>query len=634
MDESRRSAGYASWASDVAALCDQVERLGDVAAGLGANDPADEGWRGPLFDKLRPQVAGPPLLVAAVCGGTNTGKSLIASALVGSQLSRSVAEAARTRHPVVSIPRAHARRADLEGLFPGFSVRPWTSDDDPLSEAEEHLLFARPEESGRQPDWLAILDTPDIDGTLRENWGRAEAVRNASDLLVAVLTQQKYNDAAVREFFAEAARAGKMLVVIFNMIEWPEQRGRLAGWLDDFAAGTGIDAASVFAIPWDREAAVRGEPSFFDVTATMGEAAGGLSADGNEASAEARPLTGRDLVERLAGLDPTAVKRAAMRGALEVVLDPHHGVPAWIERIEQRAAAWQQARQLLVDGVTVSIDLPAAPREVVWNEVWSWLEPKRSGYDLAISRVYRVAGRGLGWAGRRLGLLRDDAARQADHAEEELSALKTALGDFLDRLEAVARESPQLEAVLRPVLVEADRQVWYDELARRHGGMPLLSQDFVAFVRDELDRFEQDHPGTVRMILTALNVGALARPVVTVGLGLAGAAVVPPAAAAAGGLSVFVHNVGDLVVGAAASLAGETALEATTAGIKPLLERLFAGWSAERADLLAATIRDVVLGDALALLESRAEAGTRTEVAEARRLVERLREDLGQGESA
>jgi hypothetical protein len=46
------------------------------------------------------------------------------------------------------------------------------------------------------------------DGTLRENWHRAELVRNACDVIVAVLTQQKYNDAAVRDFFAAAAEDG------------------------------------------------------------------------------------------------------------------------------------------------------------------------------------------------------------------------------------------------------------------------------------------------------------------------------------------------------------------------------------------------------------------------------------------
>lgn len=622
---------YAIWSDRVASLCAAVEALDVAAKGLGADAPEDAAWRGQLFEKLAPQVACEPVLVAAICGGTNTGKSLIANALAGAPLSRSILEAARTRHPVASISQNLASRGNLASLFPGFSMRPWTSDEDSLTAAEEHLLFVRPETTGRQPDWLALLDTPDIDGTLQDNWARAELVRNAADLLVAVLTQQKYNDAAVRDFFREAARAGKTVIVIFNMLEWPEQRSRVAGWLSGFASGAELQADAVFAVPWDREAAERGEPRFFDVSGAAG--AGLVNRDGAGHTEDAG-LSGADLVQRLAATDYLSLKREAMLGALEVVVHGESGLPAWLDRVERAAGAWKEACGLLSHRVSVRIALPPPPRELVWNEVWGWLEPKRSGLDLTVSRVYRVAGRGLGWAGRRLGVLPDQAQRQADHAAEELSALKTALGDFLDRLAAAVRQQPQLEAALRPVLTDGDRQGWFDELARRHAAMPLVSRDYTAFVREELDRFERDNPSTVKMILTALNVGAVARPAVTVGLGLAGAAVVPPAAAAAGGLSVFVHNLGDVVVAAAASLAGETALEATAAGLKPLLERLFAGWAAERGDLLGTMLHEVVLGDAVAVLESRAGVGHRPEIVEARRLLAELSADLVREERA
>jgi hypothetical protein len=621
---------YAIWSERVAALTAAVDALDAAASGLGADLPEDQLWRSQLFGKLRPQLTGEPLIVAAVCGGTNTGKSLIANALAGAALSRSILEAARTRHPVASVPNSLASSAaELARLFPGFSVRPWTSDNDALTDSEEHLLFARTETSGRQPGWLVLLDTPDIDGTLRDNWARAELVRNTADLLIAVLTQQKYNDAAVREFFREAARAGKTVIVVFNMIEWPEQRPRLAGWLAGFAEGTGVQAEAVFAIPWDRKAADHSAPRFHDVSSDAGVLQIGTDASGPDVG-----LTGSELVKRLAAGDYLKIKHEAMLGALAAVMDADHGLPAWLDRLTCAAESWREACSLLSQRVQVHIDLPPVPKELVWNEVWSWLEPKRSGFDLGVSRVYRLAGRGLSWAGRRLGILADQAQRQSDHAAEELSALKAALGDFLDRLTTVSQELPQLGPVLEPVLTDGDRQSWFDELARRHAAMPLISRDYTAFVREELDRFERDNPGTVRMILAALNVGAVARPAVTVGLGLAGAAVVPPAAAAAGGLSVFVHNLGDLVVGAAASLAGETALEATAAGIKPLLERLFAGWAAERGDLLARMIHDVVMGDVLEQLESRVAIGQRPEVDQARRIVGQLTAELARQDAA
>jgi hypothetical protein len=133
----------------------------------------------------------------------------------------------------------------------------------------------------------------------------------------------------------------------------------------------------------------------------------------------------------------------------------------------------------------------------------------------------------------------------------------------------------------------------------------------------------------VGFILAGLNLGAVARPAVTVGRGMAGAAAVPAAAASAGGLSVLVHHVGDVVVGTAATIAGEGALGLTMAGLKPLIERLFAGWSAERSRVLAETLHDVVLGDRLEEIDRLANAAAAPEVARARLLLQDCGRELG-----
>ena len=135
-------------------------------------------------------------------------------------------------------------------------------------------------------------------------------------------------------------------------------------------------------------------------------------------------------------------------------------------------------------------------------------------------------------------------------------------------------------------------------------------------------RAADDIPGA------GLNVGAVARPAITLGLGLAGAAVVPAAAVTAGGLSALVHHVGDIVVGTAATLVGEGALGLTVVGLKPLLETLFANWSAERSRVLAETLHGVVLGGRLEEINRLAAAAARPEVAQARRLLFECRQEF------
>jgi hypothetical protein len=599
-------ASFAAWAGGVAETCTLVERLEPVAAELGLPDPAASDWHGVLFGKLRPQVDREAVLVAAVCGGTNTGKSLITNTLVDAEISRSLPEAARTVHPVASLPRGLAGRLDVKALFPGFEPVAWTSEADALDTSRADLLVWREDTSGRQPQRLVVLDTPDIDGTLRENWRRAELVRNAADVLVAVLTQQKYNDAAVREFFVAAAAAGKTVIVVFNMVDWPRQRERLAGWLATFTAETGVAPAAVYAVPHDFAAAEAGRITLHALPE--------LSPDGSDV-----PLD-----ERLAGSDFDALKRQAMAGAMRVVLDPEQGVAAWLDAVAGRAGEWQRSLAVLEQEAKVRVELPAAPREIVWQEIWGWLEPRRSSLDLAVSRVYRAAGSGLVWTARRLGLARTAAEKRDDFAAVELQRLTTALSDFIERLEDACRRDERLASLLGPRLASPERNDWYADLTRRHAALPLVSDGYRGFVRSELDRFASENPGLVRFIVTGLNVGAVARPVVTLSLLGAGAALVPAAGAgagAAGGLSVLVHQMGDYVVWAAAPLVGEGALGLAFAGVRTLIERLFAGWSAERSRILVDTLHDVVLGDGVEELGRLAAAARRPEVARVRQLL-------------
>jgi hypothetical protein len=550
-----------------------------------------------LFGKLRPQVDREPVLVVAVCGGTNTGKSLISNAIVGSEISRSLPEAARTRHPVVSLPKGLADRIDVASLFPGFTPRKWTGEDNALDTTEADLLVWREEPSGAQPMQLVLLDTPDIDGTLRDHWQRAELVRNACDVIVAVLTQQKYNDAAVRDFFAAAAAARKTLLVVFNMVDWPAQRQVIAGWLRTFVLETGSEPAAVYAAPFDAAAAADGRIMFHALPE--------LSPDGQEI----------DLRRRLADGDLDSIKLRAMKGAVQVVLDPVMGAGPWLDAFEASAGEWREARRLLTGESRVRVEMPAAPREVVWNEIWTWLEPRRSGLDLGVSRMYRRVGGAVQRGARWLGLTRTADEKREDFSTVELRALKKALGDFIDRLDQACRANPRLAAVLGDRLVEADRSAWYDDLERRHAALPLVSDDYRAFVRNELDRFADANPGMVKAVLTGLTVGAVARPVLTVALLGVGNAAVPAAAG-------VLHHVLDVGVTIAAPLAGEGAVAAASQGIRPLIERLFAGWSAERGRVLAETIHDVVLGDRLAEIDRLAAASSRPEVARARQLLE------------
>jgi hypothetical protein len=89
------------------------------------------------------------------------------------------------------------------------------------------------------------------------------------------------------------------------------------------------------------------------------------------------------------------------------------------------------------------------------------------------------------------------------------------------------------------------------------------------------------------------------------------------------------HHVLDFGVAVAAPLAGEGAVAAASQGIRPLIERLFAGWSAERGRILAETLHDVVLGDGVEEIGRLASSGSRPELVRARQLLVECSRECG-----
>ncbi len=84
-------------------------------------------------------------------------------------------------------------------------------------------------------------------------------------MLVAVLTQQKYNDAAVKQFFRKAAAADKPVIVCFNQCDLEADREYWPQWLATFCDETGAQPELVYVAPYDRLAANELRLPFYEV---------------------------------------------------------------------------------------------------------------------------------------------------------------------------------------------------------------------------------------------------------------------------------------------------------------------------------------------------------------------------------
>jgi hypothetical protein len=584
---------YSTWSRRIADLAGAVSHLEAEATALGVPSPASTAWHANLFQKLLPQVTGAPYLIIAVAGGTNIGKSTVFNHLVGFPASRVHPDATQTKHPVCLLPQGFSRRHDPARVFPSFELLAWTSEDDAVADGPSNRLIYREDPSGAQPANLVLLDTPDVDGAIPVNWDRARLIAHSADVLIAILTQQKFNDAAVRRFFREAAEADKTVLTVFNMVEWSEDREHCLRWLETFRKGTSAAPAHVYAVPRDRAAARENRLDFHPLS---------------EGSTEPR----RDLAE----LQFAEIKIRSLRGALRQTLEPREGLPVYLQALRSLAIENREARDAISRVVQITIDAPELPGHIVTDEIWRWLEPRRTRFDRAVHKFYGKLGNAVV---RLLPGHRDPAELEAGYIKAEQSHLNRALEEIFAKLEIVeSTATPVLRRELAPILAGDQRRRAFDELQARLAATPLLTDAYRQSISLELEAFEAQNPRLMRAIEWGLVATAVIRPAIT--LCIFGAADL----AAHTALHVGTHSMAQIFVDLAAGTAVTVSGEGTIAGLgspaKRLLARLFARFYEERAALLARMIHDCVLGGHLERIDRLARIDERDDYRKADRI--------------
>lgn len=592
---------YSTWSRRITDLAGAVSRLEAEATPLGVSSPVSAAWHANLFQKLLPQVTEAPFLIVAVAGGTNIGKSTVFNHLVGFPASRVHPDATQTKHPVCLFPCGFSRHHDPARVFPGFELKSWASEDDAVADGPSNRLIQREDPAGVQPPNLVLLDTPDVDGAIPVNWDRARLIAHSADVLIAILTQQKFNDAAVRRFFREAAEADKTVVVVFNMVEWPEDREHCPRWLETFRKGTGAAPAHVYAVPRDRAAARENRLEFHPLS---------------PGSTEPR----RDLAE----LRFAEIKVRSLRGALRRTLEPAAGLPAYLDMLKARAEENRKAREIIHDTVQIKLEAPELPGHIVTGEIWRWLEPRRTRFDRAVHRFYGKIG---GAVMRLMPGRRDPEKEEADYVKAEQSLLTRALEEIYAKLELVERAgTPVLRRELEPVLSGPERQRAFEELQDRLAATPLLTEAYRRAIAGQLERFEGEHPRMMRAIEWGLVATAVIRPAISIGM--FGAADLVAHTALHVGTHSVVQVAVEVAAGAAGAAGGEGAIAGLAAPARKLIADLFAEFYRERAEVLARVIHDCVLGRHLERIDRLSELGKSEDFKTAFRLVGDLSREL------
>lgn len=592
------NADYRAWADQVCQLDEALDELEPLAAHLGISSPAATNWCQLLDRKLVPQLHTEPLLVVAVVGGTNIGKSVLFNQLAGEVASAVSPLAAGTKHPVCLVPPGMDDPALLANLFEDFVLRPWRSAEDPLGESPEDRLFWR---AGQNvPPRLLLIDAPDVDSDAVVNWDRARAIRQTADVLVAVLTQQKYNDAAVKQFFREAAAADKPVVVVFNQCDLAADRSFWPQWLDTFCRETGVAPELVYVTPHDRARAESRNLPVFSVGA----------------SGHSEPQPAGNLREHLAAFHFDAIKIRTFRGALDCVLDEASGLPAYLASLRTASGEFAAAAETLSASDMARVVWPNLPASILVNEIRAWWDSGRHQWSRRIHGFYRTVGQQVVRPFRAL-MTSGNAGSDPLEAfrQEERGAVVRAVESILDELERLTKIGND---TLRPRLLKLlggdARRKLLTRVRSAHEQLPAVDEDYREFLCAELDVWRGENPRVVRFLRSLDHVAALARPALTLTLAVSGFMV-------AGDL------VGQAAVHAASHTATELATEAAIAGgiagggeamvstagegVRQAAGRLFARlqsrYAQRRAQWLAGWLESELLGDLLTDLRQGAE---------------------------
>lgn len=590
---------FRAWAAEVEQLHRALVALAPLAQGLGVAPPEGEEWFELLRHKLLPQLQNEPYLVVSFAGGTNIGKSALFNQLAGEQASGVSPLAAGTKHPVCLVPPGMDDPANLASWFEGFRLIAWQSAEEPLEESEEHRLYWR---TGEQvPVRLLLLDTPDIDSDAQVNWQRARIIRQASDVLVAVLTQQKYNDAAVKQFFREAVEADKPIVVVFNQCDLEADAPYWPQWLKTFCEEIGADPELVYVVPRDRRAVEALRLPFYMV-----------GSDGRQPPTEPAMLR-----NELAAMRFDQIKIRTFRGAVARVIDSQRGAAAYLATIRAQSAEFAAAAAALSAGDMARVAWPSLPATVLVDEIRRWWDENRADWSRRIHGFYRTLGQGVTWPVRKAW--ESVSADRRDPLEtmhrRERQAIVLAVEKLLDELQRLAEVGNEtLRPRLSRLLGGSAREELIERVQQAHDKLPTVDEDYREFLATELDAWKEANPRAVRFLRSLDHAAAIARPAITVSLAvsgwvLAGDLVGQAAVHAAG------HTASELATEAAIAGGitggGEALVSTTSEGVRQAAARLFARLQAryaqQRAAWLANWLEKELLGPLLSELQYGAE---------------------------
>ena len=490
-------------------LCSLMPQLDEYAQLVQAESSLDAPWRDSLLSKLRVQSREDTPLIVAIAGGTNIGKSTIFNHLAQDNASGITPRASGTKYPVCLVPEAWADGEKLQKLFDGFDVQPWSDENAPLEDHENDVLYWR--RGDRVPPQLILLDTPDVDSTNQANWRRAEKIRQIADVLIAVLTKQKYNDKVCVDFFRQAAKSGKEFILLFNQFDL-EDVSYLPPMLGEVVKNIQQPPIYVYLTPHDRKASESlGLPFYFIP----------LNNDGSANVDQADLTKSTSLTDELAKMHFEELKARSMAKSLADAMNSETGLGKWLSEICSHSEQFAIRRDALKELNPGTINPLTLPKEMVYKEMQHWRSANRS----SIANVFAKSTEAVGYLWNKAvsyfkkNDVNEEKSVEEFFLEQERVSMFKAVEIIYKSLNNQASTDSVLGNELKEILASAPIEEILNRIESEHRSAPLLTDDFREFVRAEMIQWSKDYPWTYFSYRLLDEACAIARPVATIVLG-------------------------------------------------------------------------------------------------------------------
>ena len=220
-----------SGALDLALVLEGLERAVNLGEQLGLREELTQA-RDVLAQASHRRRLAPETTVAALLGATGSGKSSLANAMAGSEVSRTACTRPTTTQPLAVVPDTAVEATELLD---------WLS------------ISHRVRVDG---DWAlggstVLVDLPDIDSDEPAHRVIAQRMAGKVDVLVWVLDPEKYADGVVhRDFLIPMAAHAEVMVVALNQVDRldPESRDAVLNDLRRILDREGLGTVSVIPV--------------------------------------------------------------------------------------------------------------------------------------------------------------------------------------------------------------------------------------------------------------------------------------------------------------------------------------------------------------------------------------------------